>query len=128
MRSKSFTTAGDVGGPFAASLDVKMSRRGNYIQLLQPVLARLGLWAMLLSWQCAVGHVSACSSLSLVLTCSIPMAASEMRGFCGHSTGSQSCAASAQAGAERERTSFLPAHRDAGESLPLLLIATIPFL
>lgn len=37
---------------------------------------------------------SACSSLASVLTCSIPVAMSKMRGFCGHSE-CQSCAASA---------------------------------
>ena len=51
VRARSSTAARDMGGPFVASLEVKTSRKGNYIQLLQPALAGLGLWAMLLSWQ-----------------------------------------------------------------------------
>lgn len=80
-------------------------------------LARLGPWAMLLSWQWAPGHVTACFSLASVLTCSIPMAASKRRGFCGHGM-CQSCTASTQP-QRGHSTSWLPPFNFCSSGFPV---------
>lgn len=116
VRTSSSATEADVRGPFVASLQVRMSRRANYTQFLR--LAGLGPRAMLLSWQWAVAHVTACSLLASALTCSILMAMSKMRGFCGHSE-CLSCAACAPGSAPCEHQ---------WDHFPLLVIATLSFL
>ena len=87
-------------------------------------------WAlrvMFLSRQWAVCRVTTCFLLATVLTCSIPVAMSEMRGFCGHGV-CQSCTSSAQPWlsgsiwASRKRAAML------GRPFRFFTIATIRFL